>query len=163
MATLIISRTDAQAQGQRTYFTGDPCAYGHISPRWVNGRKCVECGKVWSNAWKARNRERARQLTRDWKAANPDAGLRWHQENRDKSRAAVRRYYDKNQPAMVERATLLGRKRRALKKGSGGTHTAADLVDILRMQKHRCAHPGCGADLRKVGKHLDHIMPLVLA
>lgn len=198
MASEIISRAEALAQGLKRYFTGKPCKHGHVAERLVSIRSCLGCKpdpdkerirkraqrqrnpetarardkryqdanrelvRARSRDWKERNREQARQLTRDWKAANPEAGKKWHQENRDKSRAAVRRYYDKNQPAMVERATIQGRKRRAQMKGSGGTHTAADLADILRMQKHRCAHPGCGADLRKVGKHLDHIMPLAL-
>ncbi|HXI43857.1 MAG TPA: HNH endonuclease [Bryobacteraceae bacterium] len=113
-----------------------------------------------SNKWKENNRDRSKEITREWKAANPDAGLEWHRKNRDKSRSAANRYYQKNKPAAIERATLSGRKRRAQKKGSGGTHTAADLAAILKRQNYKCAE--CGADLRKVGRHLDHIVPLAL-
>jgi 5-methylcytosine-specific restriction endonuclease McrA len=44
--------------------------------------------------------------------------------------------------------------------GSGGTHTAADLKEILEAQGHRCAY--CRTDLSEVKKHVDHIMPLAL-
>lgn len=50
--------------------------------------------------------------------------------------------------------------RRARKKASGGTHTAADIAAIAKAQGHRCAY--CRADLRKTKRHVDHIMPLAL-
>jgi len=156
----IILRAEAKARGLKTYFTGQKCAQGHISPRRTTDCICLECGHNYSNAWKENNREQARRLTREWKAANPNAGLEWHRTNRGKSRSAVNRYYQKNKPAAIERATLSGRKRRAQKKGSGGTHTAADLAAILKRQNYKCAE--CGDDLRKVGRHLDHIVPLAL-
>jgi len=36
------TRTEAKAQGARKYFTGEPCAHGHISARYVKGM-CVTC------------------------------------------------------------------------------------------------------------------------
>lgn len=36
------TRTEAKAQGARKYFTGDPCAHGHIAARYVKGM-CVVC------------------------------------------------------------------------------------------------------------------------
>ena len=154
----IISRAEAKARGLKKYFTGQKCAQGHLSERKVNDLGCIECGHKYSNAWKENNRERSREITREWKAANPTAGLEWHQSNRNKSRSAAKRYYQKNKSAAKERATLSGRKRRAQKKGSGGTHTAADLREILKAQNYRCAY--CPADLRKVKRHVDHIKPL---
>lgn len=50
-------------------------------------------------------------------------------------------------------------KRRAALQNAEGFHTAADIANILKLQKHRCAY--CAADLRK-GYHVDHIMPLIL-
>ena len=36
------TRTEAKAQGARKYFTGEPCAHGHIAARYVKGM-CVAC------------------------------------------------------------------------------------------------------------------------
>ena len=36
------TRTEAKAQGARKYFTGEPCAHGHIAARYVKG-VCVVC------------------------------------------------------------------------------------------------------------------------
>lgn len=160
MTEQIITRADAIAQGSKHYFTGRPCKQGHISPRIARSRKCVQCGHHYSNVWKDKNRERARSLSRSWKAENPAAGKEWHQQNREKSRAACRRYYERNRREMVERVKPHGRKRRAQKRGCEGTHTVADTRAILAAQRYRCTY--CRADLRKVGRHLDHIMPLAL-
>lgn len=40
-----VSRTVAVNHQLNKYFTGEPCASGHIAPRYVNGRACVECRK----------------------------------------------------------------------------------------------------------------------
>lgn len=57
----------------------------------------------------------------------------------------------------VERANLQFRRRRAVAKGGGGTHTKQDVTDIRKSQKDKCAL--CGVKLRG-GGHLDHIQPL---
>lgn len=203
MAQVIISRSDAVAQGLTRYFTGKPCSSGHIAERQVSNYGCLVClaerttawrkrnpenvrewsrrmdRKLWTEApekynerkraqrsrnpettrardkryqdanrelvrersrsWKARNRERNLEITREWHAKNPDAGALWHKNNPEKSRENVRR-------------------RRARKLAAPGSHTAADIAALLVAQKHRCAN--CGADLRKVKRHLDHIQPL---
>lgn len=39
----ITSRKDAKAQGLRHYFTGTPCAHGHVALRLTSTGNCVEC------------------------------------------------------------------------------------------------------------------------
>lgn len=39
----IISRAEAIATGSKTYFTGIPCAKGHVAPRYVNKYLCTVC------------------------------------------------------------------------------------------------------------------------
>lgn len=41
----IISYAEASAQGLRHYFTGKKCKNGHIAPRHVTNRTCMECSK----------------------------------------------------------------------------------------------------------------------
>ena len=44
------TRKEAQASGEKYYFTGEPCKHGHIAPRKTKGA-CVECLKVeWAEA-----------------------------------------------------------------------------------------------------------------
>ena len=35
--------TEALAYGLETYFTGDPCKHGHVSPRDARSRECLKC------------------------------------------------------------------------------------------------------------------------
>lgn len=51
------------------------------------------------------------------------------------------------------------RNRRAKKRGNGGKHTAADIEELYRKQKGKCAN--CRVALRKK-YHVDHVMPICL-
>jgi hypothetical protein len=46
MPRQIISRHDAEKQGLKRYFTGQPCNAGHIADRYVNNHTCVDCMKA---------------------------------------------------------------------------------------------------------------------
>jgi 5-methylcytosine-specific restriction endonuclease McrA len=164
MAYTIISRAEAKAQGLKRYCDGKPCRNGHVDQRTVSYGECLSCQKAKVLRWRDANRDK-------WKASNKasktarqklysDRQRADYAANPEKYKAAWARYYARKRDWHIERATLSGRKRRAQKKGSGGTHTAADLREILASQKHRCSY--CSADLRKTKKHLDHIMPLAL-
>jgi hypothetical protein len=41
--TVKISKQDAIAQGLDSYFTGEPCKYGHIAGREIERGLCLEC------------------------------------------------------------------------------------------------------------------------
>lgn len=181
MATEIISRAAAKAQGLRRFYTGLPCRHGHVCERYVRDGKCAECvgalAAVRSRRWSALNPEKVKAATERWRAAHPD---QWRGSNRqskvlhqkayneaqrqdyaqdpEKYRKAARAYYARNREKMVERATIQWRTRRAQANGSAGPHhTAAEAKAILIAQRYRCIY--CGADLREK-RHLDHIVPL---
>lgn len=42
----LVSRKDAQSKGLTHYFTGRPCAKGHIAKRYVKGTRCFSCNVV---------------------------------------------------------------------------------------------------------------------
>lgn len=159
-----ISREEALAQGLKRYFDGKPCAHGHVDEKIIRKDResslCAECGRICSRRWKLENIYYVREQAKQWGRDNPERKLDWHRQNRASQHAANRRYYEKNRAAMVERGKVSGHRRRALKHKCGGTHTAGDLRAILKAQGHRCVY--CRADLRKVKRHLDHIMPLAL-
>jgi 5-methylcytosine-specific restriction endonuclease McrA len=78
---------------------------------------------------------------------------RWRNRNIERARANARKWHSD-----PENGRAHDQKRRALKRNAPGTHTAADLIAILKAQNHRCAY--CRSDLRKAKRHVDHIQPL---
>jgi 5-methylcytosine-specific restriction endonuclease McrA len=76
------NRADAKGQGATHYFTGKPCIRGHIALRKTKG-SCVECMKE------------------DWAIDN---AKRTEKPKSEASKAAGRRYYEKNRDAVIARA-----------------------------------------------------------
>lgn len=103
--------------------------------------------KAYKAAWYLANRERIKAKLKaepeKYRASNIASAKRWCKANPEKAGECFR---------------LNARRRRALKRGSGGTHTAADLAEILTAQGARCAY--CRTSLKLVKKHVDHIQPL---
>jgi hypothetical protein len=87
----IISRVEAKSQGIPRYFTGEPCAKGHISQRWTAGARCLSChyekhplkniqrqsseekkqkAKARARRWYLKNNETTKQRAKKWKAEN---------------------------------------------------------------------------------------------
>jgi 5-methylcytosine-specific restriction endonuclease McrA len=89
-------------------------------------------------------REKAAAKTRAWRLANPEraaeSGRRWRAEN-------------------LEHRLCSNRKRRAVLRGAVGSHSAADIRSIMKLQRRRCA-----ICREKLGRkhHVDHIVPLAL-
>jgi 5-methylcytosine-specific restriction endonuclease McrA len=75
-----------------------------------------------------------------------------------RDRAQQREWKENNKERWRENFRMRASRRRALMRGSSGRHTKEDLAEILELQKHRCAY--CQADLRKVAKQVDHIIPI---
>lgn len=42
-----MTRKQAKEQGLTRYFTGKPCMYGHISERYVCGKTCIRCKRIY--------------------------------------------------------------------------------------------------------------------
>ena len=76
------TRKEAIATGSDLYFTGKPCSRGHIAPRKAKGA-CVEC------------------MREDWAKENAKRSLKPKSEA---SKAAGRRYYERNRDAVINRA-----------------------------------------------------------
>jgi 5-methylcytosine-specific restriction endonuclease McrA len=108
--------------------------------------------------WAKSNPEKKLAHSQKWRAANPE---KWRESNRRSKQAHQKIYTDRQRADYAlnpEKYRTVERKRRAQMQGGGGTHTAADLAAILKAQGHRCAY--CRADLKRVTKHVDHIVPL---
>jgi hypothetical protein len=77
-----VDRAAAKASGAKFYYTGKPCARGHIALRKTKG-SCVECMK---EDWAIDNKKRSEK------------------PKSEASKAAGRRYYEKNKDAVKARA-----------------------------------------------------------
>ena len=138
----IISRADAKARGLKTYFTGEPCKYGHIAERRVRCSTCVECSRAISKAWYANNKEASLAHRRQYQV-----------ENRAKISAMKKAWRDNNRQHYKAHRSKL----RARRNGAEGFYTAADISAIRAAQKGRCAY--CRTSLRN-GENVDHIVAL---
>jgi 5-methylcytosine-specific restriction endonuclease McrA len=188
MAFEIITRAQAAAQGLKRYFTGVPCARGHVVERSVSNLTCLQCAadarrqkydpdknRANGRRWREANREKVAANKRVY-AGTPQRkayAAEWYAANRDriaeKRRAEAGKYREQNiasakawakaNPDKAREYSRMNRRnRRARAKDAGGTHTSADLASILHAQGNRCAY--CRCALSKVEKHVDHIVPL---
>jgi len=185
--TTITSTTQAEARvrGERFYFTGKPCAKGHLSRRYASCCRCFKCAKAEEAKLRTASSERraARPLSvRERAKLNGDIRYtsgkicpRGHHSDRlvvnsacvecsredrikreaEDSRTRERRIAYRKENA--ERYKAHTRNRRAKAKDSEGEHSQQDVADMIKQQKGKCAY--CKKKLSS-GYHVDHIHPL---
>lgn len=107
----IIPRKVAAENGLKFYFTGKLCRKGHLAQRYVSSNGCVRCSGLNREEWRANNRERARELRREWLRKNPGRERESHKKYMVKWWAKVgptkneeRRDFRKNNPESVRAA-----------------------------------------------------------
>lgn len=115
------TRKEAMATGAKFYFTGEPCVRGHVALRKTKG-SCVEC------------------LKEDWAIDNE---RRKGKPKSEASRAAGRRYYEKNREAVIARAAMRPvEEKRRLQAQYKVRHIDTVRADTsVRKRRHREATP----------------------
>lgn len=161
-----ITRVEAIAQGLSFYFTGEPCAHGHIAQRIVSSHGCHQCrlemqaakrlrdGCVpWSKSDEEKAERRKHTLAR-YASNHPerlaDSQRKFNAAHPERRRAIGKKWDDANRHAR----RLHAHTRRARKTGKVSRDIAQKL---LRLQRGKCAC--CG---RRVGHkyELDHVVAL---
>lgn len=116
-----------------------------------------ELARAAARAWQSENKDRVRELRRARYALDPARHRaktqKWRAANPEKAREGFLSWYLAN-PELNRNNE---RKRRARKANAEGTHTAADIARIRKMQRDRCAY--CATKLKGEG-HVDHIIAL---
>jgi len=153
------TREEAKRTGAKYYFTGKPCSRGHVAPRKTKGC-CVECMK---EDWVTDN-ERRKALPKS-----------------EASKAAGRRYYERNKDAVIARAAArpIEEKRRHKDNYKKENPEVYRVICNARRRRHREATPAWLTKEQKdnikqlyieaqkltkltgVRYEVDHIIPLV--
>ena len=114
-------RATAKAEGAKYYFTGQPCVRGHITLRKTKG-SCVDCMK---EDWAIDNKKRSEK------------------PKSEASKAAGKRYYEKNKEAVKARANARPQeeKRRHRNKHKEKNPDVYKALVSVRKRRHRKATP----------------------
>ena len=144
------------------YFSGKPCKRGHISERLASTKACIECANFLQRRWRDSHREvvrvNVRIQTKRWRDQNIEKerqrAANWRAREPEKAREATRKWRSQN----LDKLAAKEHRRRARKAGVGGEHSSADVKEILKLQKGRCAY--CREPISKKKRHVDHIIPL---
>jgi 5-methylcytosine-specific restriction endonuclease McrA len=122
----------------------------------ANRGACIATAKRYIAANPDRTKEaRALRSARD---REKDAAkyAEWYAANSGKNKAKCAAYRAKHR----ERILVRNANRRALKRNADGEHSEADIQRLFTLQRGKCA--GCRAKLDESGKHIDHVLPLIL-
>lgn len=142
---MLISRAEARAAGLARYFTGKPCARGHVCERTVRKAECVECRA----AQAARHYQRHHDQVRERQSA-------YAQENRAKVNAMSRDWYHSCSQAKAVRREQV-RARRAAKAhavpGWFGELDAFVVAEADHLAQQRAERFG-------FEWHVDHMIPI---
>lgn len=151
----VITRKQALENGLDTYFTGNPCRSGHISPRSTKCRNCIECQKVLYLEKRPEILERCRIYREENKIERIIKAREYRKKNREKLSA-----YNKNwQKENRERARAICISRRAKIKGASVLSSNKEISQWALSQDKKCYW--CKVNCEDF-YHLDHYMPLAL-
>ena len=94
------ARYEARKHGRKRYFTGAPCANGHLCERFVSSRKCVECNSIITKRFRENYLERQKTYQKNWRKNDlenaKELDKQSHIRNREKRNAYSRLYNKKN-------------------------------------------------------------------
>jgi hypothetical protein len=167
----IISRRDGLSDGLSRYFTGVPCANGHVCERQTGNKNCVECRKardhrrVSTPKFKIGRAEYDRQRWENDRAYLVEKNRRNYAANAKAYNAQKREYYQANRAtfaanrkawkaanAHVVRELNAGRKRHI----AVATPAWADALEIRRVY----AEADRLTAATGIPHHVDHVIPL---
>jgi 5-methylcytosine-specific restriction endonuclease McrA len=145
----ISARAAAKAAGLSRYLSGKPCTLGHVVERRTASGECLVCRAMGVITYRATNRVKVTASNKKWFKSNPG----------QQKKVNIRSRKWRSEHPEIIRAKCAAR--RAKRAGNGGTHTAGDIASLLKLQRGKCAHSWCLADI-KSHHHVDHVLPLAL-
>lgn len=140
----VVSRREAVQRGLKHYFTGKPCKHGHVARRFTSTWICTAC-----NAAPDR-----RRYVSDWQRENTakvaERNERWCDRNREKHRAANRKWIrDNPDKANAALARRRARELQATPAWADQEKIAAFYTEAARLTRET-----------GIPHEVDHIVPL---
>jgi hypothetical protein len=167
-----MTRQEALAAGESTYFTGKPCKHGHVAARYVLNWTCVDCHarKCAENQpkWRAKNADKCKKYSEKYAEKHNNATKLWRKVNRDKCAEQQRQWNAANR----EKRNLYSKEWRQQNSGAMNALKAKRRSDILQRtpvwlsadDKRAIRKVYDFAKLRAkmtgVPHHVDHVVPL---
>jgi 5-methylcytosine-specific restriction endonuclease McrA len=149
---------------------------------------CRKCAYAYKKKWRADNPDKFKAEMQNWHDANVEYERQYRSDRKDKIAENVRNWrvshpyeyslqgkrYRSKHPDIVkirvgnwrrqhpDSVRAHGNKRRALKRGNGGSYTAADVALQIRGQTDKRGQLRCwwGGEVIMGGYHIDHVIPL---
>lgn len=157
--------------------------YKHRQQKTGLQSHCKPCIRAHQKSTYIQNHDKQIARSAAYRNANPEKRkaicARYRALNKEKIAASAAQYVAKNKDALAARRAENSQKnvaranawrlanpdkrrsyyhnREARKTGNGGTHTAADICNLLTLQKSKCA---CCHKSIKADYHVDHIVPV---
>lgn len=172
----VVLRKEAKELGLYKYFTGEPCAHGHLSERYVANGHCTTCQNGKSRTAEARARqaeyrirasEYQREYYKEWIKSNRGAKLEYMKKySREVANPKMKMRYHSD-PMFNFEVCLRSRLASILKaKKTNKTARTKDLVgcdfeELVSYIESRFK-PGMSWENRSEW-HIDHIIPLAVA
>jgi len=129
--------------------------------REKNREKIREKGRIYYRKNREKCREKDRRYYRKNREKIREMSKRYREKNREKCREKERRYREKNKEKVRERNGVKRHRRRARKKGNGGSFTAQQIRELRKQSQGICK--GYKREPHFVGEEaltIDHIIPL---
>lgn len=131
MTKKILDRKAASEAGLQKYFTGEPCAKGHLSGRSTKTGECITCKLEWNSRYREQN-----------KSAISESRKASYATNSDRERARKHRFYIQNRGKILARKAELRKERPDVYSGLDRRYR---VKNIARITKYR-----------QLSRHLDN-------
>ena len=125
----------------------------------ANKESLKEYNKSYREANKERIKENKKESNKAYRESHKekikDNNKSYREANKDKIKEREKAY----QQANKDNRNICHRNRRARKRNAEGSHTSADIQQLLTLQRKKCAV--CHTSITK-GYHVDHVIPLAM-
>jgi hypothetical protein len=151
------NRPRRKATEQR-YYQNNKAKYRVRGQEWARAHPDAMAG--YSKAWTKRNPEKRKAIdAANDKKRDKKARVAWWREWRQQNSERLAAKQHARRKANPQAFSVWDRNKRLKRRLVKGTHTAADISDIRRLQRDRCAMPFCRVQLNGKGD-VDHIRAL---
>lgn len=155
----IVLRDSAVVLGLPRYFDGKLCRHGHISERYTSNKICVMCSQASNSSYRVSSRQKRNSYSKTYYLDNKERACEYnrayHMAHRERLIAGYKQYRKVNPEKIMAHC-----RNRRYRVASSGRHSGDDILEILKLQRHKCAY--CRADLKKIKHEVDHIVPVAL-